>query len=366
MIGHRIKVVGGGPIGLLTGILLMEKGYDVELYEEHKDIGEPQHCSGIVSHETLKLYPIDFDDLIVRKLYGIKLKVGEFYENEFIASVSKAVVLNRKHVEEKLYTKFLDMGGKVYLNRKIDTRKLGGNSLIINAGGVNELLKSGYKDVLPAMQYDYFAECEYIDMYTVGIYVDKEINPDYFNWIIPVRDNTYKIGTASKNNLTYVLNRLEKTFEVRDRTSVKKYYGHIITGGPRKTFYDRNMIYIGDSAGMVKISTGGGLNYGACGSHILVQCLYEKNNLKKYRKEWMRKFGLELRAQKFARNLFLTVDDKKLAEIINILSKKEIFNLLLVEGNMDFHSTDLIKMLYDRDLIKFLIKEIGIKYLFNW
>ena len=36
-----ITIIGGGPAGSYTGYLLAKKGFDVSIYEEHAEIGNP-------------------------------------------------------------------------------------------------------------------------------------------------------------------------------------------------------------------------------------------------------------------------------------------------------------------------------------
>lgn len=363
-------ILGGGPIGLLTGNLFLDKGIETIIYEEDTKIGRPQHCTGLVSFSTLDLYPVTKKEIITNKLYGVKIRIGNLLEEEFYSTTAKAVVVNRELLEVKLAERYQDKGGKIILGRKITEKSLrekGG--IVINAGGTKELLKSGYSGTLPALQFDIYTRNMFNKQVTI-VDVDKTLNPVYFSWATPVDTNgTIRIGTAADSNLEDKLRKLiKKVFLEEEVKIIKKLGGRIIANGPRKEFINDSVLYVGDSAGMTKISTGGGLNYGGIGAHILVEIINE-GRYDEYRDLWVSRFKREIQLQRLIREVFLKLDNKKLVEIYNLLSKREVLKQLFLMGDMDYHATGLYKILLEKDFIKTLLKEgvasKFIKYLFT-
>ena len=47
-----VIVVGGGPAGLHAATLLARQGWHVALFEEHREPGEPVHCTGVLAAEA--------------------------------------------------------------------------------------------------------------------------------------------------------------------------------------------------------------------------------------------------------------------------------------------------------------------------
>ena len=49
-----VAVVGAGPAGSRTARDLARRGFRVLLLEEHRTVGVPSHCSGLISLRTLR------------------------------------------------------------------------------------------------------------------------------------------------------------------------------------------------------------------------------------------------------------------------------------------------------------------------
>ena len=57
----EVAVVGGGPAGLIVARELAAQGVQVKVFEEHPEIGTPNHCAGILSVEGLKRIGVEPD-----------------------------------------------------------------------------------------------------------------------------------------------------------------------------------------------------------------------------------------------------------------------------------------------------------------
>jgi flavin-dependent dehydrogenase len=356
----EIDIIGGGPIGLLTGILLLKKGYDITIYEEDREIGAHPHCTGIVSLHTLSLYPVDKKKIVANTLYGVRLRISQSFLEEYIASTPKAIVIDRVTLEKELARKFLDLGGVIEFGRRIDTKEIERlrrrDKYIINAGGARELIMGGYREVLPGLQWDIeISEDTDWDEDITEIYIDKALNREYFNWFTPLGNRFFRLGTASSKDLESKIKRLIEIYTGRRGSKLSKRSGLIIYGGPRKQFFNGNIIYVGDSAGMAKITTGGGLNYGAIGADILSTSIYE-GDIKCYRERWLGTFKTELTIQRLLREAFTKLDDNQISQIFSILSRKEVMSQLLQFGEMDHHATSLYKIMVDKDILKIMLK----------
>ncbi|HIE36702.1 TPA: NAD(P)/FAD-dependent oxidoreductase [Candidatus Geothermarchaeota archaeon] len=351
---NEINIFGAGPAGLTVANKLIKNGFEPSVYESNSVVGIPQHCSGIVSHRFLEMASIP-NFLVKKKFYGVELRVGGLHFKA-VASMPRAYAIDRYRYELWLEKMFLDLGGVIRFNEefKYDMTKKS-DALIIDATGVRSYITNKRGDVLPAMQLIYRGE-EGFDEYDdriAYIFVDKDVNPDFFSWAINIGNNIWKLGSASNRNLWRVLSSmLSINRDALDKNSIKKLYGHVIVGGPVQKFFNPslNVVLIGDSAGQVKVTTGGGLYYLLVASDMLIDAL--KYDAPEYSSHFYKLFKDEYRLQKMLRHIFLTYSQRELMEIVSIMSRGEFFNVLLTLGDMDFHMTSLVKLLMDRDFIK--------------
>jgi len=357
-----INIIGGGPAGLFTAYNLLKRGIDAKVYEKDLELGFPLHCTGIVSNKTIKLFE-ESKEITINKLYGVKVIVGDRIYKA-LSSTPKAFMIDRVRFENNLGHKILDLGGEIILGKKYDYKTYRNNlPPAINASGVASYIIFNIGRTLPALQIDLKVGNEKggieIEEGIAYLWIDKNINPDYFFWIL----NTGKyirIGTASKKFLRKrIYEVIEKNF--KNYTVLDRYFGLIILDGPMKKFYNKtlNMIYIGDSAGQVKPTTGGGLYYIGIASKILAKLLSE--NQYEYSNYFYKELGKEIMYQKLLRKIFEESSNDDIIDILDILSKKEIFEILLNYGDMDYHANTLINIL-DYDVIKLVF---GRKFLWK-
>src|SRR3989338_6566971 len=125
-----VHVVGGGPAGCFAGISACMQGKNVLLSEEHKTIGKPTACSGLISKSGLEaLLPhVDYRGIAINGITSARIVCGG---EEFVISPREetAVVVSRSGLDELAAESFEREGGRLQLGKRV-TREFAAKSVI--------------------------------------------------------------------------------------------------------------------------------------------------------------------------------------------------------------------------------------------
>ena len=124
---------------------------------------------------------------------------------------------------------------------------------------------------------------------------------------------------------------------------MKLSYGGIPLKPPARTYGER-MIAVGDAAGQVKPTSGGGIYYGLLGAEIAAETLHRAlaeddlsaKRLARYERAWRKKLGRELRTGYWARKLFERLSDRQIDRLFEIIKAGGIDEALLKAEDVSF------------------------------
>ncbi len=256
----RVAVVGGGHAGLLASIALARSGYNVTLYEEHRRVGRPPHCTGIVSHRyvsILRRVGVNPERVGLRAYRGVKILV-----NGREVAVLKAQIyrINRVALEEELLRIAEKEGVEAVLRAQVKSVKPNGSikvnntslsfeGIIVAEGWRARLLReAGLPVSTPLLVYG----VNYLSGKIIGnkdYIIVETLDPRaecFFSWRIPLGNHVLE-GYGSKM----------KPLNIPG--DAKGIHGGVIILGPPKPIISNKLVSFGDASRLVKPLTGGGL-----------------------------------------------------------------------------------------------------------
>ena len=312
----QAAVIGAGPTGLIAAEVISRNGFDTTVFEEHNQIGEPNHCAGIISVEGFDRLGIHLDD----SFYLNTIKGGRIYSAdgtciEVKDKKPRAHIIDRSkfdaYLGEKAVSSGVDIKTDTRVNEIVSNKKgiIGlrtknyscKTDVLINAeGATGRLLASagmdtGQEGVLNGYNVDISGERIELDL--VEVWFNNEVSNGFFAWVVPVDDETVRVGlgTRDPDGYTTIRKFIKKRF---GDVNVPPIHGGLIcTGGPVKWTTHLNMLLVGDVAGQVKPTTGGGVVIGSLCAKLAGKAAstYLTTNVQRdldwYDTEWKRLYG---------------------------------------------------------------------------
>ncbi len=343
-----IIIVGAGPVGCYLAYLLAKKGYNVKVYEEHKEIGKPLQCSGVVSENGLK-------NLNLYKRKFILSKVSEFRLHSFKTCLklklkkTKICILNRVEFDKYLArlaenkSVCIELGKRVKIIKKngeffvkIGTRTEKSKVIVVADGNASDYARkifgNRYEKII-AVQWDFANTQEHID-----VFFDKSFSKNFYAWVIP-KGNCLGVGLGDNiENFNFRnFKNFLKLLKIEKNKVVNKIAGKISIGYARKTCI-KNLLAVGEAALQVKPFTGGGLVYGLnCAeiASLAISGYLEKEcSLKLYEILWKRKYKKEIVAGLFLRKLYKSVGNSQIDLALRLLKYRKT----IIENYFDYES----------------------------
>ncbi|MFX0108546.1 MAG: geranylgeranyl reductase family protein [Candidatus Hodarchaeota archaeon] len=336
---YDVAVVGAGPSGSTAARVIAENGLRVLLLERRREIGIPIQCGELLPtpREMIDLFPnspraprlADVPpSLVTNKSNIMRLVSPRMNVFDFGLEMN---ILDRSKFDRHLADRAEEAGANLQLRSRVIERT-GIHSLrvrtknsvniiraniIVGADGPNSLISHSIgnrysnlvQDVSHSIQHVYTGiEC---DSDVTEMLFGDQIAPGGYAWFIPKDSNTANVGLGlryaySQNqrslrwyikNLTkrnpYLFNRLKKG------TVERRVSALIPVGGPVTRTHWKNTILVGDAAGHVMASNGGGIPAALIGGEIagevIANHLQEATSLSEYEQIWKSEIGNELR-----------------------------------------------------------------------
>jgi len=360
---YDIIVVGAGPAGSYAAYKLASLGHRVAVLEQKQAPGIDICCTGIISPECFDSFGIAPDVILTRANSAKFLSpLGKSLRLE--TEKVQAYVIDRVSFDQAIAAKAKAQGADYFFSSRVTDIVINrdwaqiealypGSRGIFNARAV--IVASGFKPKLSQrlglgritnFAIGAQAEVETQGIDEVEIYLSQEIAPGFFAWLVPTSENKALAGVISSSHAKLHLGKLLDDFfyqgkvisrepEIRQKT--------IPLGTLARTYGDRVLV-IGDAAGQVKPTTGGGIYFGHLGAQMAAGVLHQAlvngdlsaTCLSCYEKEWKAKMGKEIFLGCWVRRLYARLSDQRIEQIFHIVDSDGIAESLLKSPDFSF------------------------------
>ena len=390
---YDAAIIGGGPIGGYVAKEIAKQGYKVAILEEHKVIGEPLKCAGLVTSRVFDIIKIPEENIVQNKVKGAHIHSSSGNTLNVGGDKIHAFVIDRQKFDEEIIKVAEKRGTEIFLENKLSSAKRKEMQIELKTSKNRQILcklligadgpHSKTREIFNLPRPNEFLKGigmeiknTNLDPDFVEIFVGENIAPGFFAWIIP----TNKEGTEGRIGLCisqdipyppafYLSNffKNRQTYPYLKNIIIGKKTGGVIPLGLLKKTYSSNILLVGDAAAQVKPTSGGGLYTGLlCAQHCanVATDALDKNNfdsafLKLYHKLWFADIGKELSIGMKLRRIFKKLSDEQIDKYVKFFQNPEIIDVISRYGDIDYPSK-LIKPMFKKtpSLIKLLPKVI--------
>lgn len=374
-----ICIVGASIAGNYLCYLLSNSSLKIIILEEHKEIGLPFQCAGIVSQKLATIIKLP-NDLILNRVNIAKIVApsGKFIK---LSGNERPYIIDRVGLDRYLYNKskikknvsyslgekyrsfeYIEEEGRNIILVGTNQRKIK-VKLLIGCDGPSSLVAQ-HLDIknnnLYAMQ-----------IRTKGNFPQNEaamyFNPmwkELFGWIVPEGNNIYRIGIASASNISKNFRLFLDKLGIDFNKKIDQQGGLIPYGLMNRLAFD-NVLLLGDSANQVKATTGGGIIMLLTAAHYaskcIIRCIKDNNYSRTYIRKYYEKpcyleIGKELKIHYQIRLILEHLDRENFDNLIQIAKISKIQSIISFYGDMDFPKSLTLRLLFNPLVIKFLLR----------
>lgn len=375
-------IIGAGPIGSYLGKSLVEEGFSVGIFEKKTEVGEGVICSGIIGKDAYDKFKLP-EKAIIRKISSLKIFSPSLIELNYTPKEPFAYIADRKILDKELFDEAVESGVHGFLGSKVFDVEKGKDKVDIKYSENDKKSKKSARCVIVASGAN-FTLHKRIGISapekllwgnrveasggnkdgSVEVYVLSKPNLSSFGWIIPLNSHT-RIGALSPENSQEPLYSLIYKSDGRFKVNMDTIKRAPIACGNSNRIYGERVIAVGEAAGQVKTTTGGGIFYGLVGASIAKEILikaaktngFSNNILSEYEKIWNDRMGDEIKNGIMIRNVASKVSSQLVDKVFDFLKrnpslKEDLENRFA----FDYHQ-DIIK--YG---MKFFLKEVPKKF----
>lgn len=368
MADFDVVVCGGGPTGLTAAWEAGRRGCSVLILEEHASIGVPERCAGLLSLSGLKKLSLPperrFTQNIVR---------GAVFSSpggrSFTVDAGKpvAAVVSRRNFDQHLARracKYADLrlkervtgvtneahgvvirlnhGEHIHSHFALDAE--GREARIARSLG----LKTNHRGWLPAVQAlvtNHKRDRDFVYLFFRN-YIEG-----FFAYLVPVDEETGKLGLATRRHpLTAIRKFLTSEFPAAKIVGISG--GSVYTSRPASKASASRTLVVGDAAGQVKATTGGGVIFGCIGASqagvsVARACTgdsLEKTVSEEYDRRLRENVTRELSTIAVLRSVLNHVPPRVMNALFKSIAESGINSVLSKTGDMDLQRESLVRL----------------------
>ena len=381
-----VAIIGAGPAGLTAARTLALLGHDVVVLEEHAQIGVPVHFTGVLGLEAFSEFDIP-KQAILSTAHVATFVAADGSTVAVDAERAKAAVVDRAVFDQTLAGISRAAGAELRTASRVRSIAIGARGVTIGVDGSDPIearacvLACGasyrFNRALGLGIPRSFVQSAQIERpfdgpATVEVHLGREVAPAGFAWLVPFqrdgRPHT-RLGLMCESRASTRFRefaiRMRMRFAARPDEWPEPRLKILPLGHVSRT-YGHRVLAVGDAAGLVKPTTGGGIYYSLISGRIAADTLDEalgaddlrEARLKRYETEWRSRLGADIRIGLAFRTLASRMNDRAIDAVVELARIDGIIPLLRQTADFNWHRQSALALLRHAQFRKILIASL--------
>jgi geranylgeranyl reductase family protein len=379
-----VVVVGGGPAGLYAGWQLASSGHQVTLLEEHAAIGAPVHCTGVLANEAFEEFDLD-RSVILNQLRSVRFHAPSGEVIQYRSKKIEAVAIDRLALDRSLARRAVGAGVRVVHGRATSVTPHRDGVTVqcadaafrarvcVLACGAHYALQRRLGLGIPnLLLLTAQAEMPAERLGDVEVYFGRRFSPGGFAWAVPVQREGrgfVRVGVMcdghSGRHFHRVLGHLRALWGIPQSVAPEPRQKVLPLEPIARTYTDR-IIVVGDAAGLVKPTTGGGIYYSLVSARLAARALIrglERDelgawHLADYQSGWKDRLGPELSSQLALRRVAQGMTDEDINGMFELARTDGITPLIQRTAAFNQHRPFIVALLKHPPARRLLFKAV--------
>ena len=366
-----VLIVGGGPGGLFMAARLAGRGVRTVVCEEHARVGDPVHCTGVLSSDSFSRFDLPLNATL-NHLTEVRFVSPGGIPVDYSTPCAIATVIDRPVFDRALADRALAAGAEIRSGARVIALEadaagvratVGGEivraRLAVLACGAQYAFQQRFGFGLPST-YLHTAQRELPAdvMPSVELHFGRDVAPGGFAWAVPVvRPEGFfvRIGVMTARDAPgcyrSMLERVGDRWGVSNRELPPR-LKILPLGAIDRTYADR-LLAIGDAAGLVKPTTGGGIHYSIVSASIAADVALDAlasdrlsaASLATYERRWRAELEDEFVAQQALRDVATDLSDQAIDSFFELAHTDGIMPIVRATAHFNEHRP-LIRALF--------------------
>jgi geranylgeranyl reductase family protein len=368
-----VAIVGGGPGGMAAARGLAAAGWSVAVFEEHPQVGTPVHCTGVLAEDVIASLNLPAE-AVLNALTTVRFVAPAGHSFDYTTATTEAVVIDRAVFDAALARRAEAAGAGIVRGRRVtaidhadvavrltlgDGEQVLARSVILACGANYTFQKRLGLGMPSAFLQSAQLELPVEQLSEVEIHFGSEIAPKGFAWAVPVQRSygTFaRIGVMAESDpaefFSRMLARVRSRWGVAVPDSAAPRRRMLPLGSVRRTYAER-VLAVGDAAGLVKPTTGGGIYYSVVSGELAAETLSSRlavddlsaAALREYERRWRERFQPEFSAQLALRFVAQRMRDADIDALFTLAITDGILPLVRQKARFNRHRDFILALL---------------------